>query len=1026
METTDKILLNSAVNKKSVNKNVSLNINLSGDKKILPGENINAVLDSYDVYVNERSNSNKFRLIFNINSYCSNVLFNPFSEIVKYEGSSSALCLNYEAINEVKENKDEDKYTGGDIEENIKENIVGKSKDFKWNQYKAIRDTQLSNEICGFDYHCGVDIFNNHVLRNKTFKCVSYTDKSDESFGYYNDAYDGLTSEKDDYRNVKINENGTRHKYLIDSDFNTIDDYMRDRDGVIVSENFDRIKTVTQNSSSVPQNELTLLKLPLHLYQKYDTRTFEECYEDKLMNDNGWYGFINSSTVDGNISGLTMNRVLNNREYCEFIDLYPTRDLYSFVPKYNSYRNRVEKNWNYCITYPSESVIYETDGKEFSFFKVIGKKAALRAYMFDEKTKNDNGLEVVTIYSIAQHGLKNGDFVNIYKGDTVFYDSSKVINVVNKYIFQIEKTKGDMSSKWIKLDARTLPLYDGNKYPVCESSNCNVDDDAQEISFKRVVSNVECEYYVRKFSRLPNFKFKDEEINDYNLYDGFKRSNLKKNNKTLIERFSDPSDKRSEFESHISRLGFANTSYGDETAELVFTDDINVSHLKDNLGRPLSELYLTIVKNNKGYKQWYGMGGEPVNIKTDKVEYSHCFGKVNSSFLFSEYFREATINGAERFGNFTPDVRDIVSTDGKGLSNVNDLGNGDEIVFDEDMSYWGDICCYSPIDCDEQSIQKVMHRFNTVQREIANSDALAARYFAGIVYGTSYPGGIIYDEIEDDEYSIYYSKLEQMGVDPYEAFKNGRLHHTMPHVFTGLTNSREGYYYQPHYRIPIKTVSQTLSSDNAIKYDVILIELGDTIEETGRQTLLVETRFSHYLTINDKLTFYQRSTNKFFYVTVTSLCTENAFYCIVSDEEEVGLDASGLEEFIDINNLDDFVLLKRNESTPSYAKLVKDGSCRYYWREIKANGIENDPKIYPFTNGAFYITQQINFFLRRQDPEKTNLAVSYSNFDYTPEGSIYSILNTENKEYVPAEDIDSCMFDMGEMLFGDVLNKIKK
>ena len=38
-----------------------------------------------------------------------------------------------------------------------------------------------------------------------------------------------------------------------------------------------------------------------------------------------------------------------------FIDLYPDRSLFSFIPKENKSRNRLENNWDYCLTYPFEN-----------------------------------------------------------------------------------------------------------------------------------------------------------------------------------------------------------------------------------------------------------------------------------------------------------------------------------------------------------------------------------------------------------------------------------------------------------------------------------------------------------------------------------------------------------------------------------------------------------------------------------------------------------------------------------------------
>ena len=101
-------------------------------------------------------------------------------------------------------------------------------------------------------------------------------------------------------------------------------------------------------------------------------------------------------------------------------------------------------------------------------------------------------------------------------------------------------------------------------------------------------------------------------------------------------------------------------------------------------------------------------------------------------------------------------------------------------------------------------------------------------------------------------------------------------------------------------------------------------------------------------------------------------------------------------------------MVKRNIGTPEYARIIKDGSCTYYWRDIISNGIEqNDNNVYPFTNGTFYINKQINFFLRRQDPKKENLGLNVGDFDYVPEGESIAITDYYN-QYYSSEEIESC------------------
>lgn len=1064
METTNKILLNDSVNKKNVNENMSLNVNLYGNRKLLPEDGITDSLDSYDVFLDERKSSNKFRLILTIYPYCSNVLFNPFTEIVKYEGSKDVKVLNYESP-----------MTTSQLESYIGNPgcIIGKKHDtsFKWNvtqrreksvpsNYEAIRDTQLSNAICGFDYHCGIDIFNNHIMRKKTFKAVNYNENnSPKSVGNFGEAY-----KNGNYRDVLVNELGIPHVY-IDGDFNTIDDYMRDRDGHIVSQHFPKIMEggFSHQRTRIPDGTEAIIErtiFPLHLYQGYDIFSFNEAIKERLLDDNGWYGFSNQSTTNtiklidvdngGSISAVgdesDINKTINNRIYCDYIDLYPGRNLFSFTPIYNSFRKRLEKNWNYCLTYPSESITSIPGGGEFPFFRTDSNgNISLKVYMFDEGTKDDDETDLLTVYSVCQHGLKEGDTVNIYKGNELFYESTEVYKIVDKYVFQVIKDSGNMSDMWVEVEDRTAQgtrianpvgtndyisgktsggvyVTNGKRYPICESNRCNIDPNAQDIHFRRVVNDVECEYYVRKFSRLPNFKFKDEEVNEYSLYDDkYKEkvgTNRRKNENRipLIKRFSNPTDSNSDFENHISKVGFSNTAYNDDVTQIVYTDDIDISYLKDNLGRPLSDIFLTIVKNNKGYREWYGIG-KSLQPESDLVEYSHCFGKVNSSFLLSDYFRENVDNSLA-----IQDVRDITATNKKGIkmftstNNVsgdivktNSSNDADEIDFDNTWSYYGDICCYSPLDCDEQIIQTSMNRFNTVQRELFNLNGKALEYYN--------KGVIVYDEIKDTEHNLIYSNSG--GGDPYNLFKNRTLKHTkqvaVGNSLNNLMTAEEGYYYQAHYRIPLKTVSKSVKSDKAIEYEIEDVKnTGNSIG--GRKIFEFKTKYENDFVRNDKSVLYKRSTNEYFYLSVYEISSSTRFTCVINDEDFKTV--SSIQGLLNKDNIDDYVIIKKSEGVPSYARLVKDGSCRYYWREILSNGIEDDSKVYPFTNGAFYVTQQINFFLRRQDPKKENLGDNEMDipdikdkFDYVPDGediNNYPNFIPDDKTNYEETEIETC------------------
>ena len=1052
MDYTQEILLNSSINKKSTNENASLNVNLSGNKKLLPEDGITDTLDVYNVYLDERAKSNKFRIVINVNPFCTNVLFNPFTEIVRNEGSKDVECLNY--------------VDGGMTTDDAKSVVKGtfENSTFKWTQREAIRDTQLSNEICGFDYHCGLDIFNNHTLRQRVLTAINYDSTNSRlKIGTYQSGQTKddtiITVYGNSYSGASVNQRRNLNVY-VDDNFNTIDDYMRDKNGVIVSDNVPLIAPrriiAGMLSSNYKSNNRTYV-LPLHVYQNYNTKTFEESIDENIVEDNGWYGFKNemvlgkknienevlpttisfkrnfkvdrydvgcnggvvnlksndmTSTAQADAESIITNRTINNREYGDFIDMYPGRDLYSFTPKYNMHRHRLEKNWNYCLTYPSRSVI-KNGLSNFPFFYIDeNNNAALKVHMIDEGTVDDYGLNVLTIYSVCQHGLAEGDKINIYRRykdkDTkkyvvdLSYSSAQVRHVVDKYIFQIKKDTANMSDEWLELEDRGNGVWhhtDGKYYPICESNRCNVDYKAQNIYFRRVVNGVECKYYVRMFSRIPNFKFKDEEINDYTLYDDyFNKKKEEEEGTTLLKKFSNPTDSRSEFESHCSKLGFAETTYGDDVTEILFTDDVDTSYLRDNLDRPVSDIYLTVVKNNKGYKEWYGIHSN-IDIDSVNVEYSHCFGKVNGSFLLSWYFREFYL-GAPSYSGLR-DVRDITANpDETGRSlytknlKVNDTERDvDEIEFDNDYEYYGDICSYSPVDCDEQVIQTAMHRFNTVQRELGNLDAQAKTMFNN--------GTMEVDEIRDDENTLLFERTSVEGQygDPYKLFEEGGknkksaseigdgdklLYHTTNEKYNKMLNFSEGYYYQPHYRISVKTVSSTMNYVSGIKYEIFEVLKTDEINK-NRVVYELTTTKPNYLSKNEKITMYKRTTNEYFYVTVLNPISFNKFSCVIANE--YGNHNIEIDGFTDIENINDYILVKKRNNVPEYAEMIKDGSCRYCWRNVVSNGTEKEANLYPFTNGAFYINRRINFYLRRQDPWKENLALfGVGDMDFVPEG----------------------------------------
>jgi hypothetical protein len=129
---------------------------------------------------------------------------------------------------------------------------------------------------------------------------------------------------------------------------------------------------------------------------------------------------------------------------------------------------------------------------------------------------------------------------------------------------------------------------------------------------------------------------------------------------------------------------------------------------------------------------------------------------------------------------------------------------------------------------------------------------------------------------------------------------------------------------------------------------------------------------NHFLGVGDKTMIYNTETNEYFYCVTTSVINEKVFVCDIYNEKMNKCDIIPDLFSSDIENMRKYKLFKLdNLDIPSYAHVIKDGTCRLIWRDVINNGMNSSDKsieIYPFTNGAFYINKQINLYVRRQDP----------------------------------------------------------
>lgn len=533
------IRTNASNSEESTPVNNSIHIDLQQKAKIIPKTKFSDTIDLYDLFLKEREACDNYRLIVTINPVLTNVLFNMNTEIVYKEGAtdSSMIDDHFDIVEKIGTLHDEE--TGEELV------IYG---DETPDRIKMVQNTEYSRKSFPFTYHCGYDIFNNHLLRSTSFKCVNMPE-----------------------------ENG------VNTDFNTIRDFMRYNNGKIVKYN--------KRASVEDMPELDLDK---HLYDYEDIMPMTDAINARLIEENGWFGFTNGMKINTRIVGdvvndsiyhetMDINRPINSRSACDFVDMYPDRTLFSFNPKVNTYQKRLEYNWKYCITYPWKS----TTNHPLIFGNgVNGLKAN-----YVVKSIGLNGSSKYLFRMLLPHNLTANEQFFLYI-DGVKMASPLTVAAVGD--LQGEETEHVFYVSGDEI-AEELGLEPDITREELDSFNEQIN--GHEFRIRRLVGDFESSYYIRIFRKLPNFRYEKELPTD-----------------DTIEEITEDlyANKRTEFENYLYPLGFQSTIYNDKSTQITFTDNISVPVLKDNLGRPLSEVFFTIIKNNAGWNSWYGITEEGI------------------------------------------------------------------------------------------------------------------------------------------------------------------------------------------------------------------------------------------------------------------------------------------------------------------------------------------------------------------------------------------------------------------------------
>ncbi len=269
----------------------------------------------------------------------------------------------------------------------------------------------------------------------------------------------------------------------------------------------------------------------------------------------------------------------------------------------------------------------------------VSLKDGINIIGVEERVMNERSYS--SFRCVINHGLKKGDIVTLYKSGNLSGEEYLVVELGDQ--------TNNQRDRYFVLDV-----------PVKESSN---QINKETSTFKRTRDGVTSNYYVRKFKSITTG------FRDYDLFPA----------------------------------SFAESYFGDEEVAYNFTKDIDVSGLKDNLGRPLSELFLSIVKvdtnTSNNFKDQYWKDIIKDNTKIPRDLKNRFWTKIKGGFL------------TENDTSVNYNVRSISSD--VGTYPQTHFGGIDE----SDNEFIGDISEYNSIELSERIIEPIYHRINTIYRE---------------------------------------------------------------------------------------------------------------------------------------------------------------------------------------------------------------------------------------------------------------------------------------------------------------------
>jgi hypothetical protein len=263
----------------------------------------------------------------------------------------------------------------------------------------------------------------------------------------------------------------------------------------------------------------------------------------------------------------------------------------------------------------------------------------------DKKIVNFGGKEVIALATPVIHNLSVGNIVRL-KG---------VVDEGDYEVIRLGLDNGDLAEYYFCIQA--------------DASKVTINSDTRAT---RIVNGNPSEYYFRKFKKIKTRSTNVIENDDY----------------------------------EISALAFSENIYTDTVSQFSFNEDIDISNLVDNLGRPLSELFLTKIKTNgNGMFSRVSSGIEAPFISNLAS---------NLSYLKRVPIIQRIHNGESfPFNSHIPLEEDI------------DIDSNE---------FYGDVVEYNTYELKEIVLARVQHRFNTLDRETSGNAIIPGPRHEGYYY----------------------------------------------------------------------------------------------------------------------------------------------------------------------------------------------------------------------------------------------------------------------------------------------------